>query len=194
MNVTPFVFDTFVVRKMIATIEQKESCSLIEVFEKYPKQLFLEFFLYQAFIRYSGGILSDFYEPTGLGKYNSCDLNVTIWDDVPARKPAFERCMTIVEAESRIKSFAIHWPAILHLSCAQRDRIFALWHSRGLIDSLAEASKILDWQIANLTDSDRRWAIIRDFPSPNFPEDAKLNNSPGQPALAVEPENVGNVG
>jgi hypothetical protein len=143
---TPFVFETGVVRDLIECLETKERASVVHTFFKHYGTM-TEFLIYQAFLLYKGWDLLQVYEP---GK----QINLTIWLPQALDPVAFEESVTKAESGA-VDMLSIHWLTAHVLSSAQRGRLCSLWLGRGLIDSICEGERVIEWQIDNTPDKDK---------------------------------------
>ena len=134
LNVTPFVFRTDVVRRLLVALEQKDG-SVVTAFLAHQNKL-MEFMSYQAYARAEGTDTSKLFQPA-----RAC-ISETVWASSVRDQEVFDSCMhRAICAETKV--FALHWMACCLLSEVQRTTVCELWTARGLMESVAQGENAI---------------------------------------------------
>lgn len=149
LNVTPFLLRSAVVRRMLATIEQRERRTLAEIFLAHQHKL-TEFMAYQAYA------LKEGIEPSELFQEAATNIAEHVWGPTVQEAGEFERCLTRLQG-AQTKVLGLHWMACCLLSERQRESLCTFWVSRGLMDSAEEGQRAIASVTNGLRDGDRRF-------------------------------------
>lgn len=130
-TVTPFPFDTALVRAMMSDIERRAGRSFAREFVRAD---LTEFFLYTGWILSSGTPIGTVYELHE-------DPNPTVWPR--GAHTAGVRAAVDAAASGRSPFFTVHRRAFPLLDAAARGQLADFWSDRGLFDSADDAAVFL---------------------------------------------------
>ena len=148
LNVTPFLFRTDLVRRLLVTLEAKNG-SVVRTFLAHQDQL-TEFMSYQAYARVEGA------DTAKLFRSARHRLAETVWAETVQDDSHFASCMQRA-ARGEKKILGLHWIACCLLSEAQRATLCGLWMARGLVESVAQAENAIALVTAGLGAGDKRF-------------------------------------
>ena len=147
LNVTPFLLQAALVRRMLTVLEQKQGVALAELFLAHQHNL-TEFMAYQAFAVADGRGLAEMYQEA------EAPIAETVWGAIVHVEEQFKRCMDHVKG-GQTKVLGLHWIACCVLSANQSEALCEVWIDRGLTNSLAQGRRIIDSVKSSLREGDK---------------------------------------
>lgn len=146
LNVTPFLLQTELVRRLLVALEQKNG-SVTRAFLAHQHKL-TEFMSYQAYARVQGIDTAKLFRPA-----REC-IAETIWAATVQDDGDFDRCVQRA-TRGETKVLGLHWMACCLLSEVQRATVCRLWTSRGLTESDERGENAIAMLEAGLTGADK---------------------------------------
>jgi hypothetical protein len=147
LNVTPFLLEAALVKRLLTALEQKHGAALVELFLAHQHKL-TEFMAYQVFAITEGRALTEIFQET------ETPIAENVWGLTVQAEGQFKTCLDRARS-GQTKVLGLHWMACCILSAEQSETICKIWVDRRLVNSVAQGQGIINSVKTGLRDGDR---------------------------------------